>query len=145
MEKLEEIIKNEFALKCALELNKAGIIISVSTNSTGSHFHFSNGKKVGYIQFEQYGAFTVSTQYLSTNCGTGANFIDRTYDLPIQFNDFVAMANALFAYTPNWVKGDWKFYDNFKHFQLHTKQKWNIENILIIQNDSVYTVSEYFI
>ena len=115
MEKLEEIIKNEFALKCALELNKAGFIISIATNGSGSYFHFTNGIRVGYIQFEKYGAFTVSTAYLSSNCGTGANFIDRTYELSSHLENWVAMANALFNYSPSWVKGDWKFYDNFKH------------------------------
>ena len=98
MQKLKELIKNESALKCALELNRAGFIISIDANHT-DYFHFSNGKKVGYIQFETYGAFSVSVQYLSTNCGTGANFLDRSYDLPINYKNFVDMANALFNYN----------------------------------------------
>lgn len=144
MEKLKELIKNKYALECALALNKAGIIISIDARHT-DYFHFSNGSRVGYIQFEKYGAFSVSTQYLSTNCGTGANFIDRTYTIPSQFKSWEDLAKGLFDYVPGWVKGDWKFYDNFKHYQLHNKQSWNKENILIVQNDSFYTVEQYFI
>lgn len=144
MEKLKELIKNEFALKCALELNRAGFIISIDTNNT-HYFHVSNGVKVGYIQFEKYGAFSASIQYISTNCGTGANFSDRSYEFPMNYNNWADFAKGLFNYVPSWVKGDWKFYDNFKHYQTHKKQNWNIERILIIQNDSFYTVDEYFL
>lgn len=145
MKKLKELIKNEFALECALELNKAGFIISIDKERT-NYFHFSNGVRIGYIQFEKYGAFSVSTQYIpGKDTGSGANFIDRTYELAKPLNNWVDMANGLFKYVPNWVKGNWKFYNDFKHYQLHTSQKWNRENILIIQNDSVYTIDEYFI
>lgn len=146
MEKLKKLIKNEFALQCALELNKAGFIISINNEDKNTnYFHVSDGKRVLYIQFEKYGAFTISTSYISTNCGTGANFLDRCYNIPSNYASWLELFKAGFSYAPNWVKGDWKFYDNFKHYQLHKKQKWNIDNILIIQNDSFYTVNEYFI
>lgn len=144
MQKLKELIKNEHALKCALELNQAGFIISIDTDHT-NYFHFSNGKRVGYIQFEKYGAFSVSIQYLSTNCGSGASFIDRTYELPNNYKNFIDMANALFNYNPSWVRGYWRFYSDFKHYQTHINNQWNKERILIIQNDSFYTIEEYFI
>ena len=39
MQKLKELIKNEYALKCASELNQAGFIISIDVNNT-NYFHF---------------------------------------------------------------------------------------------------------
>jgi len=104
----------------AIELAR-GFGLQVLTNNRSDYFHFSDGKKIGYMQIEKYGKMNMSIKYKPSKAnGTGASFFDETYYDKTKITE--QMINCL-EYNPVQITGGKEKY--WADFNEYFNQYWD--------------------
>lgn len=115
---LESILKNLHALEAAKQMIDAGLKLYI-TPTAENYFSFSDGKKIGYIQFEKTGLMSASLCWKNTNeskeIGTGTPV--RTDVASTNQGYYKKVAEDCFSFNPFRVtQGKETYYADFAQF-----------------------------